>query len=198
MYYYIKGEKILTGDGFAVIEAGGVGYRIFTSNTSINALAAAGGSVTMYVQLIVKEDAHELYGFTTNEELVMFRHLISVSGVGPKAALAVLSAATPERFALAVLTEDEKAITRAQGVGPKIARRIILELMDKLKKDNMLPDKLDVQAVQEIMPDSLTEAAAALTVLGYSANEAKNAVSKLDAGLSTEELVREGLKLLMR
>lgn len=197
MYYYIKGEKALTGDGFVVIDANGVGYQIFTSLTSINALALKSGVVTMYVHLVVREDAQELYGFATNEELAMFRHLVSVSGVGPKAALAILSVTTPERFALAVLTEDEKTITRAQGVGPKLARRVILELRDKLKNEDMLPQQMSAE-VQEALSDNLTEAAAALTVLGYSPNEAKTAVAKLDSSLGVEELVKEALKLLMR
>lgn len=197
MYYYIKGEKVLTGDGFAVIEAGGVGYRIFTSANSINTLATLSGTVKLYTHLVVREDAQELYGFATSEELAMFRHLISVSGVGPKAALAILSVATPERFALAVLTDDEKTITRAQGVGPKLARRVILELRDKLKKENLLPGEVMAEA-EEISSDSLTEAAAALTVLGYSANEARTAVSKLDPTMDVEDLVREALKLLIR
>ncbi len=197
MYYYIRGEKVLSGDGFVVIDANGVGYRIFTSLTSISALAAKSGEVTMYVHLVIREDAQELYGFATNEELAMFRHLISVSGVGPKAALAILSVTTPERFALAVLTEDEKTITRAQGVGPKLARRVILELRDKLKNEDMLPQQVPAE-VQEALSDTLTEAAAALTVLGYSPNEAKNAVAKLDSSLGVEELVKEALKLLMR
>ena len=151
----------------------------------------------MYVHLVVREDAQELYGFATNEELAMFRHLVSVSGVGPKAALAILSVATPERFALAVMTEDEKTITRAQGVGPKLARRVILELRDKLKNEDMLPQQMSDE-VQEALSDNLTEAAAALTVLGYSPNEAKTAVAKLDSSLGVEELVKEALKLLMR
>lgn len=197
MYYYIRGKKVLSGDGFVVIDANGVGYKIETSLSSINKLSGMSGEVTMYVQLVVREDTQELYGFATNEELAMFRHLVSVSGVGPKAALAILSVTTPEGFALAVLTEDEKMITRAQGVGAKLAKRIILELRDKLKKENMLPQHIDSTAAVEISSDSLTEAAAALTVLGYSPNEARNAVSGLDPALGVEELVREALKLLM-
>ena len=197
MYYYIRGKKVLSGDGFVVIDANGVGYKIETSLSSINKLSGMSGEVTMYVQLVVREDTQELYGFATNEELAMFRHLVSVSGVGPKAALAILSVTTPEGFALAVLTEDEKMITRAQGVGAKLAKRIILELRDKLKKENMLPQHIDSTAAVEISSDSLTEAAAALTVLGYSPNEARNAVSGLDPALGVEELVREALKRLI-
>lgn len=197
MYYYIKGEKVLTGDGFVVIDAGGVGYKIATSMSSLGQLADKGGVVTMYVQLIVREDSQELVGFTTNEELSMYKHLTSVSGVGPKAALAILSVSTPGEVALAVMTDDVKTITRASGVGPKLAKRVILELRDKLKNEDILPAEISAADISAPLSDSLTEAAAALTVLGYSANDAKAAVSKLDPSLSVEDLVREALKLLM-
>lgn len=197
MYYYIKGEKVLTGDGFVVIDAGGVGYKIATSLASISSLADKSGVVTMYVQLIVREDSQELVGFTTNEELSMYKHLTSVSGVGPKAAIAILSTSTPAEVALAVMTDDVKTITRAAGVGPKLAKRVILELRDKLKNEDILPSEISVADISAPLSDSLTEAAAALTVLGYSASDAKAAVSKLDANMPVEDLVREALKLLM-
>ncbi|MEE0944697.1 MAG: Holliday junction branch migration protein RuvA [Clostridia bacterium] len=197
MYYYIKGEKVLTGDGFVVIDAGGVGYKIATSLASISSLADKSGVVTMYVQLIVREDSQELVGFTTNEELSMYKHLTSVSGVGPKAAIAILSTSTPAEVALAVMTDDVKTITRASGVGPKLAKRVILELRDKLKNEDILPNEISVSDLSAPLSDSLTEAAAALTVLGYSASDAKAAVSKLDANMPVEDLVREALKLLM-
>lgn len=197
MYYYIKGEKALTGDGFVVIDVGGVGYKIATSLTSIGQLADKNGTVTMYVQLIVREDSQELVGFTTNEELAMYKHLTSVSGVGPKAALAILSVSTPGEVALAVMTDDSKSITRASGVGPKLAKRVILELRDKLKNEDILPAEISAADIAAPLSDTLTEAAAALTVLGYSAGDAKAAVSKLDPNLSVEDLVREALKLLM-
>lgn len=197
MYYHIKGEKVLTGDGFVVIDAGGVGYKIATSLSSISSLADKSGVVTMYVQLVVREDSQELVGFTTNEELSMYKHLTSVSGVGPKAAIAILSTSTPAEVALAVMTDDVKTITRASGVGPKLAKRVILELRDKLKNEDILPSEISVSDISAPLSDSLTEAAAALTVLGYSANDAKAAVSKLDPTLAVEDLVREALKLLM-
>lgn len=197
MYYYIKGEKVLTGDGFVVIDAGGIGYKIATSMSSLGQLSDKSGAVTMYVQLIVREDSQELVGFTTNEELSMYKHLTSVSGVGPKAALAILSVSTPGEVALAVMTDDVKTITRASGVGPKLAKRVILELRDKLKNEDILPAEISAADISAPLSDNLTEAAAALTVLGYSANDAKAAVSKLDPNLSVEDLVREALKLLM-
>ncbi len=197
MYYYIKGEKVLSGDGFVVIDCHGVGYKISTSMASISELSGKIGTVTMYVQLIVREDAQELVGFTSNEELSMFRHLTSVSGVGPKAALAILSTSTPSGVALAVMTDDVKTITKAAGVGPKLAQRIILELKSKLKNDELLPSEISAESISAPLSDNLTEAAAALTVLGYSANDAKAAVSRLDSSMSVEDLVREALKLLM-
>lgn len=195
MYYYIKGEKVLSGDGFVVIDAGGVGYKIYTSGTSLAALGE--GAVTVYTELVVREDAQELYGFATNEELSMFRNLISVGGVGPKAALAVLSALTPHVLALAIISDDAKAITKAQGVGPKLAKRIILELAGKLKNEDLLPAGLDVQAISEPLSDNMSEACAALTVLGYSASDARRAVAGLDSGLGVEEMVRQALKRLI-
>lgn len=195
LYYYIKGEKVLSGDGFVVIDAHGVGYRIYTSDTTLGKLGA--GEVTVYTELVVREDAQELYGFATNDELAMFRHLTSVGGVGPKAALAVLSQMTPQALALAIISDDVKAITKAPGVGPKIARRIILELAGKLKNDDLLPDGISAAQISEPLGDNLTEAAAALAVLGYSASDARRAVSGLDEGLSVEDLVKQALKRLM-
>lgn len=198
MYYYIKGEKVLTGDGFAVVEAGGVGYRIQTSAYSIGELSGKSGIVTMYVQLVVREDAHEIYGFTTNEELAMFKHLVSVTGVGPKVALSILSVLSPSGVALAVITDDTKSITRAQGVGPKLAKRITLELRDKLKNEDIVSaDIIAENSAYIAESDNISEAAAALTVLGYSSADAKNALARLDSALSVEELVKEALKLMM-
>ena len=198
MYYYIKGEKVLTGDGFAVVEAGGIGYRIQTSAYSIGELSGKSGIVTMYVQLVVREDAHEIYGFTTNEELAMFKHLVSVTGVGPKVALSILSVLSPSGVALAVITDDTKSITRAQGVGPKLAKRITLELRDKLKNEDIVSaDIIAENSAYIAESDNISEAAAALTVLGYSSADAKNALARLDSALSVEELVKEALKLMM-
>ncbi len=198
MYYYIKGEKVFTGEGFVVIDAGGVGYRIQTSAYSVGELAGKNGIVTMYVQLVVREDAHEIYGFTTNEELAMFKHLVSVTGVGPKVALSILSVLSPSGVALAVITDDTKSITRAQGVGPKLAKRITLELRDKLKNEDIVSaDIIAENSAYIAESDNITEAAAALTVLGYSSQDAKNALARLDSAMSVEELVKEALKLMM-
>ena len=142
------------------------------------------------------EDVFDLYGFATEEEHSMFLHLLSVSGVGPKAALAVLSVMTPKELALAVITKNSKALTKASGVGAKMAQRIILELADKLKNSEILPDE-DGQTLS-ISTDAQSEAVSALIVLGYSQSEAKSAVSGIDEALKTEEIVRRALVKLMR
>ena len=194
MYYFIRGKYFTRGDNFAVIENNGIGYKIYTSETVLQQLNKTVGEVTLYTYLHIREDVMDLYGFPSNEELNMFLNLLSVSGVGPKAALAILSVATPERFALAVITGDVKAITKAAGVGPKLAQRVILELKDKIKTTEAISAE-DIP--EEIFTDIKSEAVSALMVLGYSANEAKNAVSKA-SGENVEELVKEALKQLMK
>ena len=134
MYYYIKGKIAKKCENSIIIDNGGIGYRIYTSANSLSTAGEQGSTATIYTHLNVREDVFDLYGFVTEEEREMFLNLISVSGVGPKAALAVLSVTTPAKLALAVITEDIKTITKAQGVGPKMAQRMILELKDKLKK----------------------------------------------------------------
>ncbi len=193
MYYYISGKLVLKQENFAVLEAGGVGYKIYTSQNTLNGLTQ--GEAKLYTYLHVREDIFDLYGFLTNEELSMFLQLLSVSGVGPKAALAVLSIATPAQLAMAVITNDSKALTKAQGVGAKMAQRIILELKDKLKNADIVPEGI-TQADFEA-DDSRSEAISALIVLGYSQNDAKKAVAGLDPSLPTEEVVRLALAKLI-
>lgn len=197
MFYYIKGTAAHKGANFAVIDAGGVGYRIFTSATSLSRIET-GAQTTMYTYMYVREDTMNIYGFSTNEELSMFEHLISVNGVGPKAALAILSAAPPERFALAVVTGDTKLITRAQGVGPKLAQRIILELKDKMKTEDLPKSAEDTFVQTAEMSDSLSEAVSALMVLGYSQTEAQSAVSKCAPSDEVELIVKQALKNLLK
>lgn len=194
MYYYIKGELVLKQDNFAVVDNGGVGYKIYTSQNSLSNLTA-GSSVTFYTYLYVREDIFDVYGFSTNDELSMFLHLLSVSGVGPKAALAILSVMTPQQLVLAVITSDAKTLTKANGVGAKMAQRVILELKDKLKNVDIVPDEAFGEEI--LAEDSANEAVSALMVLGYSQQEAKKAVSKVDLTLSTEEIVKQALIKLM-
>lgn len=194
MYYYIKGEPVLKQDNFAVIDNSGVGYKIYTSQNTLNVLGTS--TVTMYTYLYVREDVYDLYGFSSQEELTLFLQLLSVSGVGPKAALAVLSVLTPQQLICAVVTNDAKSITKAQGVGAKMAQRIILELKDKLKNSDIVPE--DIREEMEISADSGLEAVQALVVLGYSERDAKNAVAKIAPDCGTEETIKLALAELMR
>ena len=195
MYYYIKGELVLRKDSFAVIDNGGVGYKLYASAKTLDSFRE-GDKVTLYTYLNVHEDVFDLYGFATEDEHSMFLNLLSVSGVGPKAALAVLSVVTPKELALAVITKNAKLLTQASGVGVKMAQRIILELADKLKNSEILPD--EEGKTRSVMANAQSEAVSALIVLGYSQNEAKSAVSGIDETLKTEEIVRLALAKLMR
>lgn len=197
MFYCVTGKVLHLSINMAVIQAGGVGYACNTSTTTLGRLSK-GAEATLYTHLNVREDAVELYGFGSLEELSAFRMLLGVSGVGPKAALAILSVHTPERLALALISGDEKAITAAQGVGKKLAQRVILELKDKMG----LPDMQSAGAMSAggvVAPvGHLAEAQAALTVLGYTPLEAATALKGLDDTLSVEELVRTALSKQLR
>ncbi len=199
MFYYIKGIVGLSAPNLVVLEAGGVGYALNTSYTS-SATVRKGDQAQFFTYLHVREEVFELYGFATEEELNCFKMLIGISGVGPKAALSILSAVTPSKLALCVISEDEKALTQAQGVGKKLAQRIILELKDKLAKAGMTGS--DLSGLDASLPASqggaAGEALAALTVLGYGRAEAAEALKGLDETLPVEELVRQCLKKLMR
>ena len=192
MFYYIKGILAVKGDSYVVVDAGGVGYLINTSFTSMADAGAGGSEVTMYTYLHVREDIMDLYGFTTLEEKELFLKLLSVSGVGPKAALAVLSVGETARVTLAIASGDTKLITSAQGVGPKMAQRIILELKDKLD----IPDNVTLSAPAK-MTDNKKEAANALVSLGYSPQDAGKAVSGIDGSLSVEEIIKKALAALL-
>lgn len=195
MYYYISGTIVSRQNGFVVIDNGGIGYKVYTSETT-RASLSDGAQAILYTYLHVREDVFDLYGFATNEEREMFLQLLSVSGVGPKAALAILSVMPASGVALAVATNNAKALTKAAGVGAKMAQRVILELKDKLKNEQLIP----AEYAQELSAatDSQSEAVSALMALGYSQNEANAAVAKADTSLSTEELVKQALINLMR
>ncbi len=192
MYYYISGRLAHKDENFIVIDAGGVGYKIYTSLTSIQSAGGIGNNITMYTHLYVREDTQDLYGFVTQEEKSMFLSLLSVSGVGPKAALSILSAAPPAKLAAAVIMGDVKTVTKAQGVGPKLASRIILELKDKLKNEDLQLDEFIGDSETEIT-DNISEAISALVVLGYSAQEAKKAVKSAGVNDSVEEIIKKAL-----
>jgi Holliday junction DNA helicase RuvA len=193
MYAYIKGILTYKNYPVVVLEAGGVGYKISTTTNTIGKLPDLGEIVTLYTYLNVKEDIMELYGFYSREELSVFELLISVSGVGPKVGATILSSVNPESFVVAVATGDTKAITKAQGVGPKLAARIILELKDKINKDGdfKVPENATAQSL-----DVNDDAVEALMVLGYSQSEAKKAVAGLSG--TVEEIIGVALKNLMK
>lgn len=198
MFYSLTGELIKKGTGFAVIECGGVGFFCNTSNTTLYDISGE-KKITLYTHLNVREDAMDLFGFSTENELQWFRMLISVNGVGPKAALAILSELTPDRLALAISANDVKMIKSAPGIGPKIAQRIILDLKDKVSTyatDNGIEDIAKISAAKD-MPNT-SEAVAALTMLGYSQADASVAVSQIDPSLSVEDIIRQGLKILSK
>ena len=196
MYYYIKGKLALRGENYIVIDAHGVGYMIYTSLNTIQNVGVQGSEVTVYTYLNVREDAHELYGFATLEEKTLFMQLLSVSGVGAKVALSVLSVLTPAAFAQAVIFDDIKAITKAPGVGPKVAKRIVLELKDKIKKADIEAGG-KAESINEVGSDSRSEAVSALLVLGYSITDAQSAVAGVDASLNVEEIIKQALVRLM-
>lgn len=196
MYYYIKGKLALRGENYIVIDAHGVGYMIYTSLNTIQNVGVQGSEVTVYTYLNVREDAHELYGFATLEEKTLFMQLLSVSGVGAKVALSVLSVLTPAAFAQAVIFDDIKAITKAPGVGPKVAKRIVLELKDKIKKVDIEAGG-KAESINEVGSDSRSEAVSALLVLGYSITDAQSAVAGVDASLTVEEIIKQALVRLM-
>lgn len=198
MLYSLTGELIKKGTGFAVVECGGVGFFCNTSNTTLYDISGE-RKVTLFTHLNVREDAMDLFGFSTENELQWFRMLISVNGVGPKAALAILSELTPDRLALAISANDVKMIKSAPGIGPKIAQRIILDLKDKVSAyatDNGFEDIAKISAAKD-MPN-VSEAVAALTMLGYSQADASVAVSQIDPSLSVEDIIRQALKILSK
>ena len=199
MFYYVSGTVAHVEPYLAVIDCGGVGYACRTTNPTLSALKK-GEKGKLFTHLNVREDAMELYGFATQEELNLFRQLVSVSGVGPKAALAILSANNPANLALSIITGDEKALTCAPGVGKKIAQRVILELKDKLAKDQSSFSAQSGGAIPVVLPgDKGGEAAAALAVLGYGSQEIGLALKGIDMdALPLEEIIRQALKKMVR
>ena len=200
MFYYLNGTVAHIAPYLAVIDCGGVGYACKTTNNTISHLKK-GEKAKLYTHLYVREEIFELYGFASEEELNCFHMLIGVSGVGPKAALSILSAATPEHLAMSIITGDEKALTVAPGIGKKIAQRIILELKDKLAKGQLAAGGEDYggTGVTVIPQNKASEAAAALAVLGYSAAEVSQALKGIDMeALPLEEIVRQSLKKMVK
>lgn len=199
MFYHLDGKVAELGQGMAVIDCNGVGYLVNTSLTTQSRLKV-GERSKLYISESVREDAFELFGFATKSEKRSFDLLIGVSGVGPKAALSILSAYTPEALAMAILSGDEKALTVAPGIGKKIAQRVILELKDKLAKESgdfELPMKSGAPVA--VGDGKLSDAAAALAVLGYGPAEINVALKGMDvAPLTVEEIIKAALKNMMK
>lgn len=202
MFYYLSGTVAHVAPFLAVIDCGGVGYACKTTNYTLGTIKK-GEQAKLFTYLSVKEDSVDLFGFSTQEELNLFQLLISVSGVGPKAALSILSSSSPSNLALSIITGDVKALTVAQGVGKKIAQRIVLELKDKLAKEQGVvfndPGAAPSANSALIPEDKVSEAGAALAVLGYSQNEINVALKGIDmASLTLEEIIKQALKRMMK
>lgn len=192
MIYSVRGKVIATEADTVVVECAGVGYGCRTTFNTIQQITGK-DEVTLYTHLAVRENDVELFGFATKEELASFRMLIGVSSVGPKVAASILSACTPSQFALAVATGDYKAFTKIKGVGAKTAQRIVLELKDKVAKDNAISMRGDSTQVNIPAGSAVDEAVTALVVLGYTEGEALSVISKLDPSLPVEELIKKAL-----
>ena len=201
MFYYVEGTVALLKQGLAVIDCGGVGYACHASQNTIGKLKI-GARARLLTYLNVREDIFELYGFIDEEEQSCFEMMIGVSGVGPKAALSILSVAPPDRLALSIITGDEKMLMQAPGIGKKIAQRIVLELRDKMSKEQL-------ETASSVSPVAMAaasggvnhtqEAGAALMVLGYSQTEALQAMEGMDAAqMEAEEIIRQCLKKLVK
>ena len=195
MFSYIKGILVAKSIGYVIIDVGGVGFKIFMSETSIKKLGETGEEVKVFTHMQVREDDISLYGFTTNEELRMFELLISVSGVGAKSAIAMLSNISPSSFALAVISNDIKSLTKIPGIGSKTAQRIVLELKDKLKTEESISNNSNEEIIVAIQDDNKTsEAVQALKVLGYTSVEIERVLSTLDTNnMSVEDIIRKAL-----
>lgn len=207
MFYYISGKLAHLENTIAVIDAGGIGYKLTVSGTTYDAICGKrdeSAAVKLYTHLAVREDDIELFGFASLAELNTFKLLISVSGIGPKAAMSILTLLTPEKFALAVCTEDRKTIAKANGIGPKTAARVVLELKDKLMKEaegSAFDGGSDPTPTASVpgKRGKLSEAVDALVVLGYSRQEATSALKEIDCDkLELEDIIRASLKKLMK
>lgn len=196
MIYSVKGILTHMEPGIAVIECGGVGFKCLTSMNTQRTLPQIGAQARLFTVLNVREDALDLFGFTTQAELSCFKMLTGVSGVGPKVGLAILSELTPEQVAAAVATGDSKTLTRASGVGPKLAQRICLELRDRVRNLGGV-ENLNGPAIGAVSASSHAAAAVqALSVLGYSPSDASAIVARFDSTLPVEELIRLSLRTI--
>ena len=197
MFYYLNGTVTILDTNLAVVDCGGVGYACHTTNYTLSKLQL-GKQARLFTYCNIREDAFDIFGFSTREELNCFEMLLSVSGVGPKVALAILSVVTPDQFTLSVMTQDAKTLTMAQGVGKKMAERILLELKDKIAGAQMELSTADLGTPAPQHGSRSAEATAALASLGYSQAEIAQALKGLDVNtLSVEEIVRHALRSMV-
>ncbi len=195
MIYNVKGTLTYTDPTFAVIECSGVGFKCFVSMTTLKELPSIGNEVNLYTYMSVREDALDLFGFFEVDELEAFKLLISVSGIGPKAAIAILSVLTPSKLSVAISSGDVRSIQMAQGVGKKTAERVVLELKDKMV--GIGTAAVDVQNAQSVASSSdAQEAVEVLVSLGFSQSDAATVVGAMDKSLSVDDMVRKGLRQL--
>lgn len=197
MFSYIRGKVFEKGVNFVVVDVGGVGFKIFTSTSTLQDTSVLAGEIcTFHTSLYIKEGIMDLYGFSSKEELTLFELLITVSGVGAKGAISILSVAHPSKLALGIISEDISLIKQASGIGAKTAQRICLELKDKIKNENISAEENVSFDIAPADKSSQAEAISALMVLGYSAAEAKKAVSSVEGTNNVEEIIKLALKKL--
>ncbi len=202
MYEYIKGKYIGINKDYIIVENNNIGYKIFTSGSTMSEMPESGEEVMLYIEQIVREDFIGLYGFVTREELQMFKLLISISGVGAKAALSLLSISRVNNLKYAIIMGDEKHICRAPGIGKKTAGRIILELKEKLKKEDMIIERTEENDLLSSEENNdyasvINEASEALMALGYSEKETETALKKVNKEDTVENIIKSCLKVLM-
>ena len=201
MLAYIKGSLEIKTTGYVVVETNGIGYKIFMSETAIERLGEIGCIVKIHTYMRVREDDVSIFGFNTNEELRMFELLLSVSGIGAKSAITILSNISPSSFALAVISNDINTLKKLPGIGVKSAQRVILELKDKLKTEEAISKSEPTEEIKIAIheDEKVSEAISALQVLGYSRKEIETAMQKMDTtSLSVEDIIRRGLNNLAR
>ncbi|WP_017414655.1 Holliday junction branch migration protein RuvA [Clostridium tunisiense] len=196
MYEYIKGTFIGLAKDYIVVENMGIGYKIFTSGSTISSLPSVGTEITLYLQQVVREDFIGLYGFLTKDEIGMFNLLLTINGVGAKATLSLMSICNVTNLQYAILSGDEKTLTKAPGIGKKTAQRIILELKDKIKLEDAVSKNTSISAV-ESNEERISEVFGALIALGYSEKEAEKALSNVDKSKSIEDMIKGCLQFLM-
>lgn len=198
MFAYIKGTLEEKLNNYVVVETMGIGYKIFMSGSAIAQIGEIGENVKVHTHYHVREDDISLYGFLSNEELKMFELLLSVSGIGAKSAITMLSNISPSEFAMSIITNDISKLTKVPGIGPKSAQRIVLELKDKLKDEQAISKTDSVKSVVEVN-ENTNEAISALQILGYNKKEIEKTLEKFDyQSMGVEDIIRNGLKYLAR